>query len=111
MGLDELRKKVNGIDSKIIRFLNEPAKLSLAIGQDKIKNNESIYAPHRETEILKRLEALNKGPMTKEAIRAIYREIMSSSIALEKPLSIAHLGTQGSHTHIAAQKKFGSQVN
>src|SRR3989338_3387975 len=36
---------------------------------------------------------------------------MSSSLALEKPLSIAHLGTQGSHTHIAAQKKFGSQVN
>ncbi|MCA9398702.1 MAG: prephenate dehydratase, partial [Candidatus Omnitrophica bacterium] len=40
-----------------------------------------------------------------------YREIMSSSIALEKKVQIAYLGTEGSFTHMAANKKFGSQLD
>ncbi len=110
MTLAALRKKIDDIDAKIVRLLNERAKLSLAIGREKKKANKGIYAPHREKEVLDRIKALNKGPMTDEAFEAIYREIMSSSLALEKPLNIAYLGTEGSFTHLAANKKFGSQV-
>ncbi len=110
MSLSELRKKIDGLDAKIVTLLNDRAKVSLAIGQEKIKTKKGIYSPHREKEILKRLRALNKGPMANEDFEAIYREVMSSSLALEKSLRIAYLGTQGSFTHLAANKKFGSRV-
>ncbi len=111
MNLNDLRKKIDAIDSKVVPMLNERAKCSQEIGARKLKNKKGIYAPHREKEVLKRLQALNKGPMPDGAFEAIYREIMSSSIALEKPLNIANLGTQGSYTSTAARKKFGSQIN
>jgi len=46
-----------------------------------------------------------------DALRAIYREIMSAAIALEKPLMIAYLGPEASNTHAAAMKKFGASVD
>ena len=36
---------------------------------------------------------------------------MSASLSLEKKLQIAYLGTKGAFTHMAANKKFGSQVD
>jgi len=48
--------------------------------------------------------------LSDEAIDAIYREIMSFSISLEKKVKIAYLGPPVTYTHQAAQKKFGSSV-
>ncbi|HLF17677.1 MAG TPA: prephenate dehydratase [Candidatus Omnitrophota bacterium] len=110
MNLNELRKKINSIDEKLVKFLNERADVSLEIGKIKEKNKSAIYSPEREKEVLERIRQINKGPMTPEAFEAIYREIMSSSLALEKKLKIAYLGTVGSFTHMAAIKKFGSQI-
>ncbi len=110
MSLEPLRKKIDSFDSKIVYMLNERAKLSKQIGEAKLKDQISIYSPAREKKVLNHLRTLNKGPISKEALEAIYREIMSSSLSLEKPLRIASLGTQGSFTYIAARKKFGSQV-
>lgn len=110
MNLARLRKKIDAIDEKIVQLLNERADLSKEIGEDKLKNKKTIYAPEREHEILSRLKQLNKGPMPEDALETIYREIMSTSLSLEKMRNIAYLGTAGSFTHMAAQKKFGSQV-
>src|SRR5208282_1623071 len=41
---------------------------------------------------------------------AIYREIMSSALALEKTMSIAYLGPEATFTHQAAIQKFGSSL-
>jgi len=110
MELSELRKKIDNLDQKIVGLLNDRAKITRAIGQLKIQQKKGIYAPHREKEVLKRIKALNKGPMTNSAFEAIYREVMSSSLSLEKSLKIAYLGPAASFTHLAAIKKFGSQV-
>ncbi len=110
MSMDKIRKKVDAIDKKILGFLNERALASEEIGQIKKKEGHGIYAPHREKEILARLKKLNQGPLTQEGIEAIYREIMSFSISLEKKVKIAYLGPAVTYTHQAAQKKFGSSV-
>ncbi|MCA9407680.1 MAG: prephenate dehydratase [Candidatus Omnitrophica bacterium] len=110
MSLSEYRKKIDAIDTKIVTLLNDRAKLSVKIGENKKKLNKGIYAPDREKQIFDQISRLNKGPMTNDAFVAIYREIMSSSLSLEKKLQIAFLGTEGSFTHMAANKKFGSQV-
>jgi len=42
---------------------------------------------------------LNEGPLLDEAVQAIYREIMSASISLQKDVLIAYLGPPGTYTH------------
>src|SRR5258708_11720357 len=110
MNLNPLRKKIDILDTRIIELLNDRAGVTLAIGKEKIKNKEPIYAHEREQNVLKRLKALNKGPIQNEAIEAIYREIMSASLNLEKPLRIAYMGPEATFSHLASLKKFGSSV-
>jgi len=98
------------LDGKIVALLNQRAALTLSIGREKLKNNQPIYAPHREKQVLERIKSLNKGPMTAQAFEAIYREIMSASLALEKPLRIAYMGPEATFSHLAALKRFGSSV-
>ena len=111
MSLDRVRKKIDAIDAKVLSLLNDRARASREIGQLKMKEGQGVYAPHREKQVLDRLKSSNKGPMTPEAIEAIYREIMSFSISLEKKVKIAYLGPPVTYTHQAAQKKFGSSVD
>lgn len=110
MDLSKLRKKIDAIDESVVAVLNERAKVSLAIGQAKMQGNKGIYVPARERQVLERVRTLNKGPMPQEAFESIYREIMSSSLSLEKALRIGYLGSEGSNSYSAARKKFGSQV-
>src|SRR3989338_3626467 len=110
MGISNLRKKIDSLDAKIVSLLNQRAVISQTIGQEKSKDKRSIYSPDRETEVLRRIKMLSREPLTAEALEAIYREIMSCSLSLEKFKEVACLGTEGSYTFSAARKKFGSQV-
>ncbi len=111
MNLDKLRKKIDLLDAKLISLLNLRAEATKKIGKIKIDSGKSIYAPDRETQVLRKIASLNKGPLKKRALEAIYREVMSASLALEKPLKITYLGPQASFANLAALKKFGSQVS
>lgn len=108
--LQSQREKIDAIDGKLVQLLNERTKLVLRIGQIKHQEGDEIYAPDREEAVLKRLLAMNKGPLTEESFRAIYREIMSSSLALEKALIIAYLGPEATYSHMAAVNKFGASL-
>jgi len=110
MNLVSLRKHIDNIDKKIIQLLNMRAKVTLSVTNLKLKMGKSIYSPEREREVLRKISAVNKGPLSVDALEAIYREIMSCSLALKKSLKIAYLGPQASFTHLAALKRFGSQV-
>jgi chorismate mutase/prephenate dehydratase len=104
------RKAIDRLDTQIVRLLNERTRHVLAIGEIKLKAGEEIYAPHRERAVLQRVSRLNPGPMTADQLRDIYREIMSSALALEKTLTIAYLGPEATFTHQAAIRRFGSSL-
>src|SRR2546422_10779943 len=110
MTIPEHRKAIDQLDAQIIKLLNERTKHVLEIGAIKIKAGEEIYAPHRERAVLHRLCRLNQGPITNESLRAIYREIMSSALSLEKSLTVAYLGPEATFTHQAAIRRFGSSL-
>ena len=110
MNLKNFRDKIDSIDAKLVALLNERAKLSMAIGKEKLKQKKGIYSPDREKQLLERIRSINAGPMNFEALETIYREIISCSRALEKQISIAFLGAPGSFTYAAAYKTFGSQA-
>lgn len=111
MNIPEHRKAIDKCDAQIIQLLNERTRHVLAIGEIKRKAGEEIYVPHRERAVLKRLCRLNPGPITAESLRAIYREIMSSALSLEKSLTIAYLGPEATFTHQAAIRKFGASLH
>ncbi len=110
MNLEELRQKIDELDTKLINLLNQRARIAIEVAQAKRHKGQARYSPDRERQILNRLLRINPGPLSSAAIEAIYREIMSSSLAQHKPITIAYLGPQASFTHQAALKKFGSQV-
>ncbi len=111
MSLSEHRQAIDQLDARIVRLLNERTRHVLAIGDIKLKAGEEIYAPHRERAVFERVCALNDGPITNEQLRAIYREIMSSALALEKTMTIAYFGPEATFTHQAAIEKFGASLN
>jgi chorismate mutase / prephenate dehydratase len=111
MILEKMRKKIDSLDRKLISLLNLRAEITKDIGKEKINTGKSIYSPEREMQVLRKVVSLNKGPLKKSALEAIYREIMSASLALERLLKIAYMGPQASFSNLAALKRFGSQMN
>lgn len=110
-GLLELRRKIDAIDTRLVRLLNERARLVVEVGKTKRADGTPIYAPHREAEVLRKVLAANEGPLPGRTIEGVYRELMSGSFTLEQPLRIGYLGPEGSHSHAAAVKQFGSSVD
>lgn len=110
MSMREYRKKIDEIDDKILSLINSRVEIAMEIG--KIKNRESreYYAPDREKEIIRRLESINKGLLTPQSLKAIYGEIMSVSLALQRPVHVAYLGPEATFTHLAALENFGSSA-
>jgi chorismate mutase/prephenate dehydratase len=111
MSLSEHRNAIDKLDAQIVRLLNERTRHVLAIGEIKLAAGEEIYAPHRERAVFDRVCAQNAGPITNEQLCAIYREIMSSALALEKTMTIAYFGPEATFTHQAAIQKFGASLN
>ena len=109
--LQPIREKIDAHDHQLVELLNSRLALAAEIGKLKRTSGSQIYVPEREDAVLRKVSALNHGPIKNEALQAIYREIMSAAIALEKPLLIAYLGPEASYTHAAAMKKFGASVD
>ncbi len=111
MSLQEHRQAIDALDADIVRLLNERTKHVLEIGAIKTRQGAEIYAPHRERAVFERVTKLNQGPITNEGLRAIYREVMSSALSLERSLVVAYLGPEATFTHQAAIRKFGSSLS
>jgi len=111
-GLEDLRRELDCLDDKIVDLLNQRADLSRAVGELKRRAGDvPVYQPHREAQIYARLEEINRGPLANENIRAIYREILSASRALQRPVRVGYLGPAASFSYEAARKQFGSNAD
>src|ERR1051325_407411 len=91
--LQELRVKIDQLDTQIVELLNSRARIVVEIGRLKQNSNAPIYAPGREKAVLEKVKKLNRGPLPDRCLDAVYRELMSGSFALEKPLRIGFLGS------------------
>ncbi len=110
MNLDDWRSRINSIDEEILNLLNQRGRAALQIGELKRQQALPYFVPERESQILERLAAKNSGPLGADALRAIWREILSASLALEHPLPVAFLGPPSTFTHQAALRRFGSSA-
>ena len=111
MDIDTLRQKIDRLDTRLVELLNQRLSLAADIGRLKRSKDGRIFVAEREDRVLHKVCGQNQGPMKDAALRAIYREVMSAAIALEKPMFIAYLGPEATNTHQAAIKKFGASVD
>jgi chorismate mutase/prephenate dehydratase len=108
--LRHLRSQIDRLDLQILKLVNERASLAAEIGQIKNDHGSEVFSPAREEEVLKNVLDSSKGPLDTSTVRAIFREIMSGSRALQKVVKVAYLGPEYSFSHLAAVERFGQAV-
>jgi chorismate mutase/prephenate dehydratase len=108
--LKHLRSQIDKLDLQILELVNKRAAHAAEIGRIKNDHGSEVFTPAREEEVFKNVLDANKGPLDEATIRAIYREIMSGSRALQKVLKVAYLGPEYSFSHLAAVERFGQAI-
>jgi chorismate mutase-like protein len=84
MNLADWRRRIDEIDKKLVKLLNERSQCALEIGKIKQEVNIPLYQPERENEVLANAEASNSGPLTDAAIRRLFERIIDEARAAER---------------------------
>jgi len=105
--INDLRHEIDALDDMIMDLLNRRARFVIEVGKLKSAKKGDFHVPNREREIYDRLTAHNSGPFPNEALRSVFREIISASLALEAPMKVAFFGPKATFTHLAAMQQFG----
>ena len=83
MTLQQLRNRIDRIDRKLLRLLNERAALAMRIGGLKKKKGLPVFDGKREQAVLRRLERASRGPLPGVSIKKIFRDILFQSRKLQ----------------------------
>lgn len=78
MSLEIFRKEIDRLDQSIIKLVNDRAKVSLKILQEKQRLNLQIYDPQREEQVLQKVMQENMGPLSTDQIKSIFKIIIES---------------------------------
>jgi chorismate mutase/prephenate dehydratase len=108
--LAALRRRIDQLDREIVERLSARAAVAQQIGALKDASGTEIYAPRREEEVFERVREANRGPLSDETLRHIFRELISGCRSLERQLRVAYLGPEHSYSHLAAIHRFGQSV-
>lgn len=109
--LQNIRVQIDAIDAKLLELLNKRAELCREVGHIKSTSKESVFKPFREKEVLSRLADQNPGSLPDSHLRAIYREILSSSRSLQQPQAVVYLGPEGTFSYFAGIEYLGHSAN
>lgn len=105
--IEKLRTQIDSIDDRIVELLNERSRVVLDVGRLKTGSNQEFHVPGRERQIYERLLGSNPGPFPNDALRSIYREVISACLSLESPMKVAFLGPKATFSHLATMQQFG----
>ncbi len=110
MSMDELRRRIEEIDSGMLELLLERARIARQIGELKSADETPVYAPDREALLLRRLLEPELSPLSAESVEAVFREVISACRGLQELPTVAFLGPEHTFTHLAARKRFGHRA-
>ncbi|MBX3185456.1 MAG: prephenate dehydratase [Labilithrix sp.] len=105
------RAKIDALDDQILGLLESRADVARDIAALKrAAAIEVFHDPERERQVLERLVKRGEGRFPPDAIRAVFREVMSACLSVEEPLRVAYLGPEGTFSQMAARRLFGLQA-
>ena len=84
MSLEALRKRIDAIDRELVELLCRRAETAVQIGAEKRRQQATIHDPTREDEVLAQAVHCNRGPLSADAVRAIFRDIMDECARLQE---------------------------
>ena len=112
--LAEIRADIDSIDKQLLALINARADCARRVAEIKLAASQDgdalFYRPEREAQILRAIQERNPGPLPADQAARIFREIMSSCLALERPLTVGFLGPVGTYSQAAALKHFGQSA-
>lgn len=93
--MDRLRRRIDDIDSRMVRLLNERAKHAIELGHVKKVVGLTIYQPSREEEVLRNVRGHNRGPLENAALRRLFERIIDESRSIERIVSASDGESEG----------------
>ena len=105
--LASLRAAIDAVDDQILALLDRRAEVVREVGRHKRERREAFHVPQRERAVLERLTAAANGAFPREAVRPVFREIMSACLSLESPLVVSYPGPEATFSHLAGKTRFG----
>lgn len=109
--LAKLRAEIDDLDARLLQLLNARATCSIEVGRIKAGSHDQVFKPSREKALLEKLIIENEGPLPEKHLRAIYREILSSSRRLQRPQRVAYLGPEGTFSYFAGVEFLGHNAD
>jgi chorismate mutase/prephenate dehydratase len=83
--LRRLRRRIDALDRRIVKLLNERAELAREVGRTKeAAGRRAVRDPEREREVLLRVSMANEGPTPQADLLAVYRRLFAVARALER---------------------------
>jgi chorismate mutase len=84
MDISDWRKKIDELDCKLVKLLNERAHAAHEVGKLKRGIGMPIYEPDREQAVFKNVGQANPGPLSADDLMSIYERIMNIMRQIQK---------------------------
>src|SRR5262245_60336896 len=87
MTIDELRRRIDQLDERLVELLNERAACALEIGRLKQTMGLEVYQPGREAEVLRHVQSHaheTGSPLGGDALVRVFERIIDEARHIER---------------------------
>ncbi len=110
MSLEDLRRKIDETDAKIVKLLAERIKIAEEIGKEKKEQGKQVEDKDREKIVLESVRSIaREEKISPEGIESIYRQIITVAKNVEG-IVVAFQGEIGAYSEEAAFNFFGPSI-
>src|SRR6202000_2874418 len=96
---DDLRQEMARLDARLVATLDERARAARRLGE--VRRDHAPAMPVADHAALQALVEQSSGDMPRDALREVLREVFAAGLALELPVKVAFVGSEGGPGHAA----------